>query len=73
MIRLVYYVNRTGERCIALLRRGFACTTAELPREIKTRCHAMQVYEAQLYDAHSGAAEIMLADAKRRGWKEKAR
>ena len=72
MLRLVFYHNKTGEFCVSLLRRGFACTPEELPREIKTRCKASLVLVSQLIDPYSGAGDIMLADAKSRGWKVEA-
>ncbi len=69
MTYLVFYVNNHVEHCVQILTRGFACTPAELPREIKTRCRARNVIDVQLYDPGSGAAEVICEDAKRRGWK----
>lgn len=63
-----YYRAGDGAACARRLRRGFACTTAELPREIATVCRADRNRSVEwLRVADAEHAQVLLDAAAARG------
>lgn len=66
MSYVAYYRNALGKPCVRYIGRGFACTSSELPNEMKLRCGATKVPEWEWVSC-TEHANVLIEDAVSRG------
>lgn len=60
MIRVAYYSKPGKPFLVKIIRRGFACTSNELWREIQTACgQGAKLLSHELYSSEAAAKEVI--------------